>query len=89
MLPGSVRKRMVVEAAESFSWHRFIGLDGATVTMDRFGASAPGGTWLKEFGFTLDNVGGKSKILMGQVLRHWPNSLYIAALRKKDFLLFQ
>jgi len=65
VLPGSVRKRMVVEAAESFGWHRFIGLDGATVTMDRFGASAPGGTCLKEFGFTVENVVAKASALLG------------------------
>ena len=64
VLPGSVRKRMVVEAAESFGWHRFVGLDGATVTMDRFGASAPGGTCLKEFGFTVENVVAKASALL-------------------------
>ena len=56
---------MVVEAAESFGWHRFIGLDGDSVTMNRFGASAPGGTCLKEFGFTVENVVGKAQALLG------------------------
>jgi transketolase len=42
VLPNTVCKRMVVETAESFGWHRFIGLDGGSVTMNRFGASAPG-----------------------------------------------
>jgi transketolase len=65
VLPIAVRKRMVVEAAESFGWHRFIGLDGDSVTMNRFGASAPGGTCLKEFGFTLENVVAKAKALLG------------------------
>ena len=64
VLPNAVRKRMVVEAAESFGWHRFIGLDGDGVTMNRFGASAPGGTCLKEFGFTVDNVVSKAKALL-------------------------
>ena len=41
VLPNAVRKRIVVEAAESFGWHRFIGLDGDSITMNRFGASAP------------------------------------------------
>ena len=44
VLPNAVRKRIVVEAAETFGWHRFIGLDGDSITMNRFGASAPGGT---------------------------------------------
>ena len=65
VLPNAVRKRMVVEAAESFGWHRFIGLDGASVTMNRFGASAPGGTCLKEFGFTVENVVAKASALLG------------------------
>ena len=65
VLPNAVRKRLVVEAAESFGWHRFIGLDGDSVTMNRFGASAPGGTCLKEFGFTVENVVAKSKALLG------------------------
>ena len=65
VLPNAVRKRMVVEAAESFGWHRFIGLDGDSVTMNRFGASAPGGKCLKEFGFTVENVVTKAKALLG------------------------
>ena len=65
VLPGSVRKRIVVEAAESFGWHRFIGLDGDSVTMNRFGASAPGGTCMEKFGFTVENVVSKSKALLG------------------------
>ena len=64
VLPNAVRKRMVVEAAESFGWHRFIGLDGDSVTMNRFGASAPGGTCLKEFGFTVENVVAKASALL-------------------------
>uniref|UniRef100_UPI00334008D5 transketolase-like TK C-terminal-containing protein n=1 Tax=Synechococcus lacustris TaxID=2116544 RepID=UPI00334008D5 len=65
VLPNAVRKRIVVEAAESFGWHKFIGLDGDSVTMNRFGASAPGGTCMKEFGFTVENVVAKSKALLG------------------------
>ncbi|NBQ19783.1 MAG: transketolase, partial [Synechococcaceae bacterium WB5_2A_257] len=59
VLPNAIRKRIVVEAAESFGWHKFIGLDGDSVTMNRFGASAPGGTCMKEFGFTVENVVAK------------------------------
>ena len=65
VLPSAVRKRIVVEAAESFGWHRFIGLDGDSVTMNRFGASAPGGTCMEKFGFTVENVVAKSKALLG------------------------
>ena len=65
VLPSAVRKRIIVEAAESFGWHRFIGLDGDSVTMNRFGASAPGGTCMEKFGFTVENVVAKSRALLG------------------------
>ncbi len=64
VLPSAVRKRIVVEAAESFGWHKYIGLDGDSVTMNRFGASAPGGTCMEKFGFTVENVVEKAKNLL-------------------------
>ncbi|KZR74399.1 transketolase [Prochlorococcus marinus] len=64
VLPNAVRKRIVVEAAESFGWHKYIGLDGDSVTMNSFGASAPGGTCMEKFGFTVENVVAKSKALL-------------------------
>ncbi len=64
VLPSSVRKRLVVEAAESFGWHKYIGLDGDSVAMSSFGASAPGGTCMEKFGFTLENVLSKAKRLL-------------------------
>tara|TARA_Y100001968_G_scaffold224116_1_gene206750 strand:+ start:372 stop:2330 length:1959 start_codon:yes stop_codon:yes gene_type:complete len=65
VLPVGIRKRIVVEAAESFGWHKYIGLDGASVTMNRFGASAPGGTCMDKFGFTVENVVRTAKKLLG------------------------
>jgi transketolase len=56
VLPNAVRSRVAVEAGSSLGWERFIGLDGATVTLDRYGASAPDGVVFKELGFTADNV---------------------------------
>ena len=47
---------VVVEAATSFGWHRFVGPDAAFVTMERFGASAPAPRLFEEFGFTPDHV---------------------------------
>ena len=64
VLPNAVRKRIVVEAAESFGWHKYIGLDGDSVTMNSFGASAPGGTCMEKFGFTVENVVKKAKGLL-------------------------
>lgn len=56
VLPKSVRKRVAIEALSDFGWGKYVGLDGAYVTMHSFGASAPAATLFKEFGFTVDNV---------------------------------
>jgi transketolase len=63
VIPAAVRKRLVVEASSSFGWHKYAGLDGDTVSIDRFGASAPGGVCLEKFGFTVENVVAKAKAL--------------------------
>ena len=56
VLPKNVRARVAIEAASDFGWQKYVGLDGATVTMHGFGASAPAGTLFKKFGFTVENV---------------------------------
>lgn len=56
VLPKAVRKRVAVEALGDFGWGRYVGLDGTTVTMKGFGASAPAGLLFKKFGFTVDSV---------------------------------
>jgi transketolase len=63
VLPAAVRRRVVVEASSSFGWHKYSGFDGDTVSIDRFGASAPGGVCLEKFGFTVENVVAKAKAL--------------------------
>ncbi len=65
VLPKSVTKRVAVEAACSQGWHRFVGIDGGLVTIDRFGASAPGGVVMDKFGFTVDNVIKTAKSVLG------------------------
>ena len=64
ILPSDVRARIAVEAGCSFGWERYVGLDGDTVTIDHFGASAPAGTLFKEFGFTAENIVAKAKKLL-------------------------
>tara|TARA_Y100001968_G_scaffold226184_1_gene208967 strand:+ start:5897 stop:7855 length:1959 start_codon:yes stop_codon:yes gene_type:complete len=64
VLPSSNRKRLVVEAAENFGWHKYIGLDGDSVTMSSFGTSAPGGACMEKFGFTVENVIAKATKLL-------------------------
>ncbi len=56
ILPKSVRARVAVEALSEFGWGKYVGLDGTTVTMKGFGASAPAGILFKKFGFTTENV---------------------------------
>jgi len=56
VLPGTCTARVAVEAGVSDTWGRYVGLQGKTVCIDRFGLSAPGGTVMKELGITADNV---------------------------------
>ena len=65
ILPKAVTKRLAVEAASSFGWHKYIGTEGDVVSIDRFGASAPGNVLLEKFGFSVDNVLAKAKALLG------------------------
>ena len=55
-LPKDVRARVAVEALSSFGWGRYVGLDGATVCMESFGASAPAAQLFEKFGFTKQHV---------------------------------
>lgn len=56
VLPKAVTKRVAIEAAASFGWERYVGTEGKTITIDHFGASAPGGLVLEKFGFTPENM---------------------------------
>lgn len=63
VLPKAVRRRVVVEALSDFGWGRYVGLDGAYVTMKGFGASGPAGKLFEKFGFTVENVVNTVKAL--------------------------
>jgi len=64
ILPKAVTKRLSVEAGSSFGWHKYVGTEGDTVSIDTFGASAPGPVCLEKFGFSVDNVLVKAKALL-------------------------
>ncbi|GHO67039.1 transketolase [Ktedonobacter sp. SOSP1-52] len=64
VLPKSVRARIAIEAASPFGWERYVGLDGDTVTLDHYGASAPFSVLYEKFGFTVENVTAKAKNLL-------------------------
>lgn len=63
VLPGAVRKRVAVEAGIGDFWRKYVGLDGAVIGMDGFGASAPGGTLFKHFGFTAEAIASAARAL--------------------------
>lgn len=64
VLPKSVTKRLAVEAGTSFGWCRYVGSEGATISIDHFGASAPGEVVLEKFGYTVENIVAKAKALL-------------------------
>ena len=56
VLPPSIRKRLAIEAAAPFGWHKYVGPEGQIHGMERFGASAPYKDLAKAFGFTPEDV---------------------------------
>ena len=56
VLPSSVEKRISVEALSSFGWGKYVGLKGASLSMDSFGASAPAKELFEHFGFTTEKL---------------------------------
>jgi transketolase len=56
VLPRACRRRVSIEATVSSTWAKYVGLDGVSVGIDRFGLSAPGATVMKELGITAEHV---------------------------------
>jgi transketolase len=56
VLPDAVRRRIAIEAGVTGFWHRYVGLDGAVIGIDTFGASAPAEKLFPHFGFTVERV---------------------------------
>ncbi len=63
VLPKAVRKRVSIEAGISQPWFKYVGLDGKTVAIDRFGLSAPGATVMELLGMTAAKVVEAAKSL--------------------------
>jgi len=66
VLPPEVRARVSVEAAATFGWERYVGLEGAILGMTTFGASAPIKDLMKKFGFTTEHVVQAAKQVLAQ-----------------------
>jgi transketolase len=69
VLPPSVRKRVSVEIGVSLGWERWVGDEGAIISLDHYGASAPAGTIFEHFGFTADRVADVARKVVREDLR--------------------
>ena len=63
VLPKAVRKRVAIEAGVSDFWRKYVGLDGAVIGIDTYGASGPIEALMPHFGFTVENVVAAAKSL--------------------------
>ena len=64
MLPAKVKARLAIEAGVSLGWAKYVGDAGDTLTVDRFGASAPAEDVFRDYGFTVENVIKKATKLL-------------------------
>ena len=69
VLPPSVPARLAVELGAVQGWHRYVGDGGDVLGVEGFGASAPAGVLLREYGFTVDNVVLRSHRLLAAAKR--------------------
>jgi transketolase len=56
VLPPDVKARVSVEAGSPLGWERYVGLEGAIIGLNRFGASAPGEIVMRELGFSREHI---------------------------------
>jgi transketolase len=64
VLPAKVKARLAIEAGVSQGWHKYVGEQGDTLTVDNFGTSAPAEDVFRDYGFTVENVVKKAKKLV-------------------------
>jgi transketolase len=64
VLPPSVTCRLAVEAGIALGWHRFVGTQGDVISIERYGASAPGPTVFEQLGYSPDNVIVRARALL-------------------------
>ena len=67
VLPPDLKARVSVEAGVALGWKQWVGDEGDSISIEHFGASAPGGTVLEKFGYTVDNVVARSIALRTRV----------------------
>ncbi|MCA9931448.1 MAG: transketolase, partial [Anaerolineales bacterium] len=64
VLPANITARIAVEAGVSQGWHRYVGLQGVVIGVDKFGASAPYKRIFQEYGLTAENVIAQARQLL-------------------------
>ncbi|MGD9157916.1 MAG: transketolase [Desulfobacteraceae bacterium] len=64
VIPPEVKNRIIVEAGISMGWEGFAGEKGVIIGIDKYGSSAPGGTVMANYGFTVDNIVEKAMELV-------------------------
>ena len=67
VLPPEVKARLAVEAGVALGWKQWVGDRGDSVSLNRFGASAPGQIVLERLGYNIDNVVAKATALLERV----------------------
>jgi len=67
VLPPEVKARLSIEPGVSLGWERWVGDRGGCVSLEHFGASAPGSTVLEQFGYNVDNVVARAAALLERV----------------------
>jgi transketolase len=67
VLPPDVKARLSVEAGVALGWKQWVGDEGDSISIEHFGASAPGGTVLEQFGYSVDNVVARALALRTRV----------------------
>jgi transketolase len=67
VLPPDVKARLSVEAGIALGWKKWVGDDGDSISIEHYGASAPGDLVLKEFGYTADNIVARALALRTRV----------------------
>jgi transketolase len=72
VLPAAVGARVSVEAASPFGWERYVGLEGAIIGVNHFGASAPGPDVMKHFGFTVEHVVATARSVLADARQATP-----------------
>ena len=66
VLPPEVKARLAVEAGSPQGWRDWVGDGGDVIGITKFGASAPYKENFKHYGFTLENVEARAKMLIGK-----------------------